>query len=743
MFNVHIFIPKYKLELKKNYNDFIEFSKNRLTLFSECEYQGQIGWDSNKWSFLTANGQKLSFVFGVSDNPYHFVPYQNPFSDFAKAYVRYNQSLKFHNSCHILSIFPFLYKALSEQANRKKCSIIDIIDINNNVIIRTEELIRVSGFEEQTKHTIGQNLIKIIAFLKRMHFKLDLYNWQNPFTSRDKTSVKLDTKSRKTELDKCPSDFQMLQVAEAFRLAKTPRQRYFTSLFVMLMCQPSRNIELNGLTIHSLQKSEKGRWFLMWYPAKGGDPVRKWIPKLLEEVVQQAFKSMVEISSPARLAAKFAHENPNKFLIHDSCITDPDFPQTIPLTYDQFASALNLKTGIRNGGRLNWKSMNSTEWLNDLVSKLNRVPDWRKLLTREHIISENNDVLRLLKPGQYILSAPTNISIIFPSYKDLANQVYKQYKTAKFPYLGDNKIWDCISLAREHEFHKTFKVKPFSWLKVTQGMLSDALGANRESYCSSIFDELGITDEDGSPLKITTHQPRHWLNTKLMLSGEEDWLIAKWSGRADIKQNKAYDGRTPAQKSRLTKRIGHVGNSQDVMTLEKASDMLAPYTVESPPPPLVLHDLNLPVSLTSLGVEREGVAQFTGLGYCVHNYAENPCIKNGDCVTCSDHVCLKGLPHTLEALKNLERLHEEQLAQAKASVDEQVFGADRWVTSLGFKLSKLKTIIAMLEDPDMQEGTQIRVPNEFDVSPVKRSLNIDETNIIPTLDLIGLALKNL
>jgi len=44
----------------------------------------------------------------------------------------------------------------------------------------------------------------------------------------------------------------------------------------------------------------------------------------------------------------------------------------------------------------------------------------------------------------------------------------------------------------------------------------------------------------------------------------------------------------------------------------------------------------------------------------------------------------------------------------------------------------------MLEAPNIADGTQVRVPDELDISPVKRSLNI-----IPTLDLATLALKDL
>ena len=335
----------------------------------------------------------------------------------------------------------------------------------------------------------------------------------------------------------------------------------------------------------------------------------------------------------------------------------------------------------------------------------------------------------------------------FDDFKDPKSRIVDQkYKTKDFPNYGDVKLWDCITLVRENEFHKEFDVKPFSWVMVGHGPVSDAMGSDRpsgEETIESIFDELAITDEDGTRLQLNTHQPRHWLNTKLKLAGEEDWLIAKWSGRADIEQNKAYDGRTQEQKSRLTKRIGHVANGEGVMTVAQANQFLSPYTSESPPPAIVLHDLGLPVSLKSLGINRSGVAQFTGLGYCVHNYAESPCVKNGDCAVCSDHECLKGLPNTLEELKDLEKLNEEQLEDAIVKAGDKVFGADRWVTASGFRLSKIKTIIAMMEDPNRPDGTPIRIPDELDPSPVKRSLNIDEQNVIPIFDLTALALSDM
>jgi len=741
MANTLTFTPKYKLALQKNYDAFISFARNKLTLFDDMEASGNKGWDCDKWTWHTKRGRKLTIVFGESLNTHNFIPFKQPFRDFAKAYVRYHQSLNHKDSKGWVGFLVFLYKALEEHSKLNNKTSVDLMDINNSIINRTESLIRQADISTSTKRGVAISFETALKFLKEKRIKLDIQEWSNPFPRQSDSAIKLDEDSRDKEEDKCPSDFQMMQVADAFRRAETPRQKYYTSLCVLLMCQPSRIIELGGLTVNSLQPGDKGRWYLMWYPAKGGDPVKKWIPKLIEDVVKQAFSRLVEISAPARAAVKFAYENPDVFMIHDQCITTYDAPQDKPLTYDQFAHAMGFKTGfISKKARVGWSNIGETKWLNNLISNINGVSDWKKELLKSQTISSDNQVVARYSGD------PLEIVIKTPSYRDLRQVVDESYKKVGFPSYGDAKIWDCITLIRENEFHKEFAVRQFSWQFVTHSQFRNAMGcktSEKDSAAGSIFEELDIYDEDGSALYLMSHQFRHWLNTKMKLAGVADWLIAKFSGRADENQNKVYDGRTKEQKARLTKRIGHVGKSADGITVAQVNQLLDRHTSELPPPPLLLHDLGLPVSLKSLGVHRDGVAQFSGIGFCEHNYAESPCLKGGDCSVCSEHVCIKGLPNTLEELKNLKKLLDEQLERSLIKAEERVFGADRWVTATGFRLSKINTIISILEDPEVPDGTLIRVPNELDPSPVKRSLNVDEQQIIPTLDLTALALSDM
>ena len=49
----------------------------------------------------------------------------------------------------------------------------------------------------------------------------------------------------------------------------------------------------------------------------------------------------------------------------------------------------------------------------------------------------------------------------------------------------------------------------------------------------------------------------------------------------------------------------------------------------------------------------------------------------------------------------------------------------------------------MMEDPNRPDGTPIKIPDELDPSPVKRSLNIEEHNAIPIFDLTALAISDM
>ena len=136
----------------------------------------------------------MTIVFGISHNHSRFIPYEHTYANFAKAYVRYELSLNHKDSKGWASSLQWLYRALVEQAEQNNKSRIDIMDLRNSTINRTEELIRTSDLSLGTKWNLGRSLENVLSFLKEMRFKLDLQDWKSPFPNRS-ASVGIDGSS--------------------------------------------------------------------------------------------------------------------------------------------------------------------------------------------------------------------------------------------------------------------------------------------------------------------------------------------------------------------------------------------------------------------------------------------------------------------------------------------------------------------------------------------------------------------
>lgn len=62
MSNVLLFTPKHQIDFQKNYDDFIAFAKNDLSLFEDIQFKTpegiiQNGWECDKWSWKTEKGK--------------------------------------------------------------------------------------------------------------------------------------------------------------------------------------------------------------------------------------------------------------------------------------------------------------------------------------------------------------------------------------------------------------------------------------------------------------------------------------------------------------------------------------------------------------------------------------------------------------------------------------------------------------------------------------------------------------
>jgi len=217
----------------------------------------------------------------------------------------------------------------------------------------------------------------------------------------------------------------------------------------------------------------------------------------------------------------------------------------------------------------------------------------------------------------------------------------------------------------------------------------------------SIWVRHGYSNPDGSPIRITSHQIRHYLNTLAQRGDLGQLDIAKWSGRANIDQNKTYN---------------HM-SEHEILDKVKGEQAL-----QSMAGPLGKVQSNVPVTLKDLNAIGDGAAHVTEFGLCVHDYSMVPCQKHRDCLNCTEHVCIKGDDHKLVGLRRQRDALAQLLAKAEADDESGLYGADRWSAHQLRTLKRVDQLINLLESPDVEDGAIIRLRNDQEFSPLKREI---------------------
>lgn len=665
MTEIIYFQSRSELDARQNLTDFIAHCRDNLTL-----YQDQGGFDVNKWQYkLNDRTYAMAFSkYSEKNDPYNFEPLDEPFLTFSKARVRYTQSHRQVKSiANQMIVLRILHDALISIHGMA-----DVLKADGLVLLKVRELTDLRYPVSDLRYRLGQQLELLYEFLRKKAIVPRLPEWGNPWLRGRAKAERTDKESRKWQEERCPSLHQMISIADCFARAETPEDIYWSSVLTMLMFAPSRGGELPSLTVDCLCVGETGLLGVRWYGEKGFGFTIKWVPELLREAVIEAHRRLVMIGAPARASAKFNHDNPGDFYRHEECITPSNFPENKPLNALEFAHAMNFGDS-------------KLELLQ--TSSMNRDAD-----ARWNVFCSVKWISKLRADGN-------------PTYGQLAQYTLAEYRNQDWPHLNgsDRPIWDSLLLVRDREFHNDFKPRAFSWVQPTVNQINAQLAPRTglKNPIKTLFQRFGIVDEDGSTISLTSHQLRVWLSTHAERAGMDSWMLAKWAGHARIQDNSYYDVPTQGERD---------AQARAIMLLNER------------PTALQAIQLNLPVSYEDLGLSLIGIADITEYGMCTHDYAMSPCTKGGECMICKEHVCIKGMPKTLERIKQLEERVTSQFEKAKKDALDGSYGADKWVTHLGWKLAHIRTQRVRLESEDTPIGAVLWISPEHDPSPIKRSL---------------------
>lgn len=673
---------------ERNLAAFISRAKNELTIY---EVDG--GFSSSTWYYILKSGKKASIAFkefdsdrGKSDGE----EFRQPFLDFARAYVREQQSIQEVAPSPMMAALKAIYHGLMSVYEEPNILLLD------NLVIRKAKGIIEARNGAQSRYSIGGHLKRLLQWLKENRICLKHTVWrESPWRRARDRAEGTSSQDRKWQEERLLSSHEITALADAFAMARSRYELYWSSCAVLLMFAPSRAGELHYLGTDCLfettgieekrnpdsgqiERVEVPVLNVRWKAAKGGGTIPKPVHPRLEATVREAVSRLIALGRPAREAAHWATMHPDRFFRHEGCITAASHGEDEALNYEELCAAMNLESAARTV-----EASRKTD-PNDLKKMVPFRSKWFKDL------SAGKDKI---------------------TYRDLAYYTIQKYAKCfpKWPCLEEvnSLVFEALCLVRENEFHNVSSPKSFTFISPDVNLFNAALGSgkSRSERGASMFELLGIKDESGSAMKVSTHQIRAWLST-MAERGEMDSLdLAMFAGRTRIEDNRAYDLRSEAERITAARSVINPSHEGGLRIIESV-------------------DINVPVTFRDLGYkDRAGVGQWSGFGFCEHDWTMSPCNKAGDCVSCSEHACIKGLPKSLARLKQLEEAQAVEFDRARLAHESGEYGAEAWAIFLGRRLAVTRALVQMYEDGNIPKGTIIRVPEELDPTSTQVALN--------------------
>lgn len=613
--------------------------------------------------------------------------------EFAKAYVKYQRiKSKLRTTDTILSIRAIEQICLDRygEVDLTKLVIADFDLAAENTKV---------NYKASSAYHVGRQLKIQLDFLRQLKI-VALPEWKNPIKKPADKSIVLDEESEEHRASKLPDEDAIFALADIFSRKDSElsdRDIFVTSAVSLLLAAPERASELFFLKhnciheeeVQTLSKSSLGLVAdasniekvlgIRWYAQKNYGYDIKYIPSVMIPTVKRAVERLIKMSEKPRHLA-YLLEISDKFPRHDLC---PKVPDDQLLKRSEVLLAMGFDVSQYNDSQAN---------------------DSGKVFLNARDIPISNYEVCL-----------NDLNIL------LRNRLPKDFPYVPFQTGNGVKVkWsEALFACFVHQFNKS-KSTIFSELWMPKiGTLNEDLsptrkklrGKNELSNRQTIFQRWGYGDHS-----ITTHQFRHLLNTIANTNGMDSMLLAKWSGRADMKQNRVYDHTSVEDRnfSLIEMQKNEVGkvNTDSTFTFQIAT-------------PRTLQELNTKTTLSM---------HTTEFGFCTHSYIDEPCLKYRNCLNCTEHVCIKGDEEKKKRLQ--DRLRKEKIlwAKDKESVSKNVSGAAVWLETRELTIKRCEKMIALLHDPNIPDGTPLSIPPSEDVTHLDLAYQKAGRKRIPTIE---------
>jgi len=503
-------------ETQRRLTSIIEEAKNLNT------YPG-IAWDSFCWDLTefdvnrAHDKRRLNVYFTrLRDRAAPYVPYKQPFADFAKAIIRMrvserNVSWQYQRS--MTRAQQHLYEALLRTNSTDPTRL-----TNRHFYNAVTEA--ASTHAHETAYQIGCLLEEITDFINYHDISDVKISFHNPI-SHPRRGDGLDEESQAKGLEKMPSSAALQALAQASNNPLDDEERILLrtidllvvgnfrvgeALTIPLDCWVEENkLKENGLVETDPRTGESvKRYGLRYWPEKGGEPIIKWLPDCAVHLAKRAVDDLTELCREARRFAALLEQTPDRVLL----LGNYDLNGLLDRKQLQEALGLTSYNGLRQ-----------------FITALGVMPLEKE---REKGRGGNRNLYRVREIEKALLSRRGQLEVV--KKPDGQKQMLSESL--------------CIMFRNQFDNGKT----TLRFLPELLGYKQLTVALGNDHGVPSIFSRRGLTEPDGSPMRVKTHAFRHWLNTLADRGGLSDLELALWSGRRDISQNIAYKHGTVEQR---------------------------------------------------------------------------------------------------------------------------------------------------------------------------------------------------
>ncbi|PWC29057.1 hypothetical protein CR165_10745 [Pseudoroseomonas aestuarii] len=534
----------------------------------------------------------------------------------------------------------------------------DLVDLGPEVLDQATAILRESVSDLWTFGRMLERLVHEIVNPGRLSTTHLLWRSPFPYEGVDR-SDRVSTEAGVVEgSEKLPHLKCILDLASVFHGATVPADVVTTAWFALAVFSPTRVTEILTLPL-DCETEMDGVYGLAWRPLKGGDPMTKFATNAeWAEVARTAILRLRELGATARQAAAWYAEHPGRLYLPEGF----EHLRGEPLTRWEVARIIGKESRIEKGSALD-KAMRPTgKTTTDLARSGGsiRTPLY-------DFVSIQDYILKSLPPDFPLADKRSGLTAADALFC-LPRHVMRT---------DGDMLLHVPDLISASQVHHDLGGKP---------------GGTTVFYRHQLLDP-----RNGQPWKLTSHQPRHLLNTLAQSKHLSETLIAFWSGRKRVDQNAWYN------------HIPHAAFIEAYVTMGENAPRgvgvvgpLADKVEERARREMVTHDTALRLEVGSIIATRYGL--------CRHNYALTPCPKDKNCIGCGENTFVKGdAGQIAEARKQLD-ISFNAVQNCRNAMENGEPGVERWLSKHAEAVVRWGMALALLTDSEMADGTLITLP---------------------------------